>query len=82
MSTEDRIQQFIIVELWGDSSTHQLTHDYPLLEKEVVDSLGIFQLVSFVESDFGIEVADEDLVPDNFNTISDIARLVNSKGGS
>jgi acyl carrier protein len=44
--------------------------------------MGIFQVVSFLESEFGIEVGDEDLVPDNFGTIDLIAALVESKQGS
>jgi len=63
-------------------SAKDLKNDYPLLEKEVLDSMGIFQVVSFLESEFGIEVGDEDLVPDNFGTIDLIAALVESKQGS
>jgi acyl carrier protein len=47
-----------------------------------LDSLGIFSVVSFVESEFGIEVQDEALVPENFGTIAGIARLVGTKRGS
>ena len=44
--------------------------------------MGIFQVVSFLEAEYGIEIDDEDLVPDNFGTIEGIARLVESKQGS
>jgi acyl carrier protein len=49
-----------------------------LLEASVLDSMGIFQLVSYIESEFGVEVRDEDLVPERFNTINDIVALVES----
>ena len=82
MSTQDRVRSFIIDELRFRGSAKELKNDLPLLEKEILDSMGIFQVVAFLESEFGIEIDDEDLVPDNFGTIDGIARLVESKQGS
>ena len=82
MSTQDRVRSYIIDELRFRGSAKDLKNDYPLLENEVLDSMGIFSVVSFLEAEFGIEVDDEDLVPDNFGTIDDIARLVEEKQGS
>ena len=82
MSTQDRVRTFIIDELRFRGSAKDLKNDLPLLEKEILDSMGIFQVVAFLESEFGIEIDDEDLVPDNFGTIDGIARLVESKQGS
>jgi acyl carrier protein len=60
-------------------SWSQVDEDYPLLAKQVIDSLGMMKLVSLIESEFGVEVDDEDLVPDNWRTIRNIAALVESK---
>jgi len=48
----------------------------------VIDSLAIFRLVSFLEDTFGIRIADEEIVNENFQSINDIERLVASKTGS
>lgn len=77
MRTEDTIREFIVTELQANGQ--QLTDQTPLLEAAVLDSMGLFQLVSFLETEFEIEVLDHDLVPDRFGTIRDIARLVESK---
>jgi acyl carrier protein len=45
-----------------------------LLEEKIIDSVGMLELMAFVEATFGIEVPDEDITPDHFGTIS---RLVN-----
>ena len=74
---ENAIRQFIAEELNTDGSS--LSDDYPLLERNVLDSLGLFQLVGYLESEFGVEVQDEELVPQNFGTIADISRLVEAK---
>lgn len=76
MSPEDKIRQFIVDELQFPQT---LTDDYPLLEREAIDSMGIFQIVGYLESEFGIEVGDEDLIPDHFATVAAMAELVRSK---
>lgn len=78
MTTEDKLRMFLVDELQcgrGD----ELTTDFPLLDEQVIDSMGIFQVVTFVEGAFGVQVRDEELVAENFATIGDIARLVESK---
>jgi acyl carrier protein len=75
----DRLRSFIVEELRYEGDPKDLTDDYPLLEKGVIDSAGIFQVVAFVETEFGVEIADEELVPEHFGTLGGIGRLVESK---
>ena len=79
MSLEDRIRNFIIEDLRWRGDAARLTDDYPLIENDVIDSLGIFQTVTHLEQVEGVEVADEDLIPENFASIHSIATLVRSK---
>lgn len=79
MSIADSVRNFIVDEAQWDGPREQLSDDYPLLEKGLIDSLGVFHLVTFLEGEFGVEVQDEELVPENFGTIANIARLVASK---
>lgn len=81
MTVEDRIRQFIVEQIGFEGDPGELTSDYPLLEKGVVDSAGIFQLISFVETEYGIEVEDEELVPEHFGTLGGLSNLVESKRG-
>lgn len=81
MSTKDTIRNYIATELGWTGSLDDLTDDYPLLETEVVDSLGIFKIIAFIESEFDVEVEDDELVADNFQTVGAIARLVGGKVG-
>jgi acyl carrier protein len=76
---EERIRRFLETELSADAVDEPLADDFTLLDHGVLDSLGLFQLVSHIEDEFGVEIADEELVPSNFNTIVDIARLVRTK---
>ncbi len=78
-STIDQLRTFIVNELNYEGSPQELTEDFPLIESGVLDSLGIFQIVSFIESEFGVEIADEELVGENFGSLKRIARLVDDK---
>lgn len=53
--------------------------DDNLLESGIVDSLGILDLVSFLEQRLGITLSDEELIPDNFQTIDRLSAFVQSK---
>ena len=52
-----------------------------LLEEKVIDSMGVMELIAFIESNFGIEFTDDDLTVDNFGTIGAIIALINRKDG-
>jgi acyl carrier protein len=79
---KDKVRAYIAEELNWEGASEELTDDYPLLDKGVVDSAGVFQVVSFVETEFGVEIQDEELVPEHFGTLEGITRLVESKLGS
>lgn len=56
-----------------------LTDEDSLLESGAVDSLGILDVVSFFEEELGVRLEDEELVPENFDSVVALARLVESK---
>jgi acyl carrier protein len=72
--TTDRIRAFIVDELGWQGEV--LTDDFPLLENQVIDSLGLFRIVGFLETEYGVQIPDDQLVPDNFATLETIAGLV------
>ena len=53
-----------------------------LLEEKVIDSMGVIELVAFLEGAYGIEFTDDDLTVDNFKTIGSISELIFSKNGA
>jgi acyl carrier protein len=81
MSTTQRVRDFIIEELRWTGPLDQLTADYPLLDNGVIDSLGLMQVVEFLEQECGVEIRDDDLLPENFATLSAIEKLVEVKTG-
>lgn len=77
--TAQRIRQLMVENLTYSGSWSEVDEDYPLLAKHVIDSLGMLKLVSLIEEEFDVEIDDDDVVPDNWKTIRNIAALVESK---
>ena len=66
--------------LYTDDGT-KLQDSASFLEEGVVDSTGILELVMFVEETFDITVEDEEIVPENFDSVEQLARYVQLKRG-
>ena len=81
MQTFQLIKQFIKDDLASDVDLGDLDENKPLLESGIIDSLGILKLIAFMEKQFGIRVEDEELVPDNFETLLAICSMVARKDG-
>jgi acyl carrier protein len=50
-----------------------------LLQMQIVDSTGFLELVNFIESSFGVKVGDDEMVPENLETIDSIDEFVRRK---
>jgi len=78
MDTEKIITEFIEKRFMRDAASPPATTD-SLLDSGILDSAGIFELVSFLEKTFNIEVGDDDIVPDHFENIECITALVKAR---
>ena len=77
-TVEQQLRDFIVQELRWSGAPELLTPDYPLIDNDVIDSLAIFEIVNFIEDHYGIKLGDDELTPENFETLGAMARLVAS----
>jgi acyl carrier protein len=75
MSTKEIIREFISEELLHDHNQNKLQDEDQLIETGIIDSLGIMTLLVFLEEKFSIQVSGDDLVPENFSSITAISSL-------
>lgn len=74
----DTLRQFVIENfLFGEPGS--LSDHDSFLEKGIIDSTGIMQLISFVERHYGIKVADSELVEQNFDSINKLVEFLSRK---
>ena len=78
---KEKIKTYVIDNfLFGDDSG--LGDETSFLEEGIVDSTGILELVDFLEKEYGFQVDDEELIPDNLDSISNITAYVARKAAS
>ena len=79
MSVSADIEQFILSELTQGRGITEIDPAENLLSKGIVDSHGLMELVGFLEERYGISVKDEDLTPENFESVARIEEFVARK---
>ena len=79
MDLEQTIKDYIVKEFMFDNPQAALTDDQALMEEGIIDSLGIFTLIAFIEQQFGVKIDPTDVVVDNFQSVRKIADLVRSR---
>jgi acyl carrier protein len=82
MDTKALIRRFIADNLMFSSNGFSLADDASLLEEGVVDSLGVMELVMFVEEECGLQVADEEVTPEHFDSVDRLASYIDWKRGA
>jgi len=75
---KDRLRQFILANFWVPDA-QAIKDGTSLLDCGVVDSTGILEVIGFLESEFGFKVLDEEIVPDNLDSVQRIAEYVARK---
>ena len=78
VATNSTIRSFI-VKKFPAARKKVLGDDTPLLDTGIIDSLGILDIVAFLECSFNITVLDDELTPENFATISNICYFIGQK---
>ncbi len=72
------INNFIIDNfLFGDDEG--LKDDVSFLEEGIIDSTGMLELITFLEEDFSIEIEDEEMIPENLDSINNVIAFLNKK---
>jgi len=75
----DKIRAYIEKELIRDHQMKDLKEDQSLFETGVLDSMGIIKLTAYIETEFNIKISDQELIPDNFDRLCSIEKLISQK---
>ena len=75
MDTKSRIRAFV-EKTFPLAATTPFRDEESLLDAGIVDSMGVLELVGFLEQEFGLKVTDEELTPENFSSVLSLSEFV------
>ncbi len=73
------IRHFILTNFLFDANENELQNEASFLEQGIIDSTGVLEMVEWLEENFGIKVEDEELVPENLDSVLQLASFIEKK---
>ena len=80
MNTKEQIRAFVTSNFYVVDPA-ELADDASLLDRGIIDSTGVLEVILFIEDTFGIKVEDNEMLPDNLDSIERITNFVARKRG-
>ena len=79
MELKAKIKEFIMNNFLMGADSKSIQDDTSFLEEGIIDSTGILELVEYIQETFEIKVEDEELVPENLDSLNNLEKFINSK---
>jgi acyl carrier protein len=79
MSNEEIFRKYILENYLFTDDDSELNNSDSFLDLGIIDSTGIMEVVLFIEMEFDIEVDDEELLPENLDTINNLVKFIATK---
>ena len=76
---KESVSKFILDNFLFESDENAVGYDDSFLEKGIIDSTGIMELVNYIEEEFKVSVDDDELIPENLDSINRLAGFVKNK---
>ncbi len=76
---KDKLRHYILENFLFSDNPADLGDDDSFMEKEIIDSTGILEVIEFLEEETGIAIEDEEMVPENLDSVNRIVRFVERK---
>lgn len=79
MEIESKVRNFVLENYLFTEDESELENEDSFLDKGIIDSTGILELIFFIEETFSMKVEDEEMVPDNLDSVNSVVSYVKSK---
>ena len=79
MSVKEKVRNYILENCLFTDDQSMLVNDESFLEKGILDSTGVLEIIVFLEDEYGITIEDEEMIPENLDSVSNIVKFVGTK---
>jgi len=76
---KQKVRAFIFENFLFDADDGDLQNDSSLLDQGIIDSTGVLELVEWLEDEFDLSVDDEELIPENLDSVNSLAGFITRK---
>jgi acyl carrier protein len=76
---EAMIRKYIAENFLFSKDGYPHSDDASFLNEGIIDSMNVLELVMFIETNFHVQVPDQDIVPDNFDSVTKLANYIRSR---
>ena len=76
---QTQVRTFILENYLFTDDESALGPDESLLDRGIVDSTGMLEIIMFIEDELGVQVADDEMIPENLDSVNRIAAFVSRK---
>jgi len=81
-TVEHEVRAFLAENFSLGNDLSHLSGTQSLTERGFIDSVGIVEVLTFLENQYGIQISDDETLPENIDTIDNIVRFVGEKRGA
>lgn len=81
MSARAKIKNYILENYLFTDDQNALNDGDSFLQQGIIDSTGILEVIFFLEEEFGVKVADEEMIPENLDSVNNLVAFVERKKG-
>jgi len=78
----NKVREFIFSNFMLARNQNELSDKDSLFDKGVLDSTSVLEMIGFIEETFAISIADEELIPENLDSIDKLTAFIQRKGGA
>ena len=79
MSVEEKIRLYVLENYLFTNDQKELSNDDSFLDKGILDSMGILEIINLLEEDIGVVVNDDEMIPENLDSVSNILAFIKRK---
>lgn len=81
MAVREEIRNYVLDNYLFTDDQSKLEDDNSFLETGILDSNGVMEIIFFLEDEYGVAISQEEMIPENLDSVSRIVKFVASKNG-
>jgi acyl carrier protein len=80
-ATEEKVRNYILENYLFTDDQSELSSSDSFLDRGIIDSTGIMEVILFLEEEFGVAVEDDEMIPENLDSVNNLVKFIDARRG-